>query len=315
MKLFSKMFGLFAAAVFTIGCGPLQDVNSQNDGSSQPEVEERDEVPILAPGSCANSSGGDYCGKKSPDGCWCDSLCAQYNDCCEDKKQVCDNPQPTPTPTPQPTPTPTPTPQPSPTPQPNNSCVGYCGKKAPGGCWCDNLCEQYGDCCSDKKQVCDNPQPTPTPTPQPTPTPTPQPTPTPTPQPSPTPVPDNAVSVDEAYQMIQDNQSNPNFVILDVRTPTEFKEQRIAKSINIDFYASDFETQLQKLDKHKKYLVYCRSGNRSGQALQKMLNLGFTDAVHMEGGITAWVNKGYPVVSGAYMLLFLNPYQYTLVEI
>ncbi len=92
--------------------------------------------PSPNPNSCVG-----YCGKKAPGGCWCDNYCEQYGDCCADIKTVCDEPQPTPTPTPNPSPNP-------------NSCVEYCGKKAPGGCWCDNYCEQYGDCCADKKSVC-----------------------------------------------------------------------------------------------------------------------------------------------------------------
>ncbi len=39
------------------------------------------------------------------------------------------------------------------------SCDGYCGGPAAGGCWCDDLCETYGDCCSDKQEVCDSPAP------------------------------------------------------------------------------------------------------------------------------------------------------------
>ncbi len=89
-----------------------------------------------------------YCGKKSPGGCWCDELCFKYNDCCDDIKIECkDIPPPTPTPTPTTTPTPSPDPNPK-------SCKGYCGKKSPGGCWCDDLCEKYNDCCSDKQKLC-----------------------------------------------------------------------------------------------------------------------------------------------------------------
>ncbi len=86
---------------------------------------------------------------------------------------------------PGPNPTPTPDPGPNPTPVPDNSCEGRCGQKAPGGCWCDDLCSQYGDCCSDYQQACVNPTPNPTPTPTPDPTPTPGPNPTPTPDPNP----------------------------------------------------------------------------------------------------------------------------------
>jgi hypothetical protein len=38
------------------------------------------------------------------------------------------------------------------------SCQGYCGKKSADGCWCDKYCANYGDCCADKKDLCDAPQ-------------------------------------------------------------------------------------------------------------------------------------------------------------
>jgi len=67
-------------------------------------------------------------------------------------------------------------------------------------------------------------------------------------------------------------------------------------AVNIDFYASDFESQLDMLNKDKVYLVYCRSDNRSGQAVDRMEDLGFIEAYDMSGGINAWNDAGYPTV-------------------
>lgn len=64
-------------------------------------------------------------------------------------------------------------------------------------------------------------------------------------------------------------------VILDVRTPDEYMSGHIKGAINIDFYAPDFQNQVDKLDKDKDYKVYCRSGNRSGQSVNLMKKLGF----------------------------------------
>jgi hypothetical protein len=51
--------------------------------------------------------------------------------------------------------------QPPPTqPPPGETCEGSCGGKSPSGCWCDDLCSQYGDCCGDYPQVCGDPTPT-----------------------------------------------------------------------------------------------------------------------------------------------------------
>lgn len=68
-----------------------------------------------------------------------------------------------------------------------------------------------------------------------------------------------------------------NMIVIDVRTPAEYQESHVKESINIDFLSSDFKTKVEKLDKNKTYKVYCRSGNRSGQAERQMKALGFKD--------------------------------------
>jgi rhodanese-related sulfurtransferase len=93
------------------------------------------------------------------------------------------------------------------------------------------------------------------------------------------------VDVAQAKQLIA---NNPNLVLLDVRTPEETKEGMIDNAIEIDFYNSNFETEINKLDKTKSYLVYCRSGGRSVSACEKMIDAGFTDLTNMKGGYSAW---------------------------
>ncbi|MCX5793659.1 MAG: rhodanese-like domain-containing protein [Elusimicrobia bacterium] len=85
-------------------------------------------------------------------------------------------------------------------------------------------------------------------------------------------------------------------VLLDIRTPDEYAQGHLKDSTVIDFYAPDFAEKLGKLDKSAKYLIYCRTGRRSGKALETMQQLGFTQAHDIEGGITAWTAAGYPVV-------------------
>lgn len=68
-----------------------------------------------------------------------------------------------------------------------------------------------------------------------------------------------------------------NFVIIDVRTPDEFADSRVAGAINIDILSTDFKNRISALDKTKTYKVYCRSGNRSDQAMQIMKSNGFKD--------------------------------------
>ncbi|MFC1938238.1 rhodanese-like domain-containing protein [Chloroflexota bacterium] len=89
----------------------------------------------------------------------------------------------------------------------------------------------------------------------------------------------------EAFTLIQDNEDNPDFAIIDVRTPEEFAEGHVEDAIIIDFYSESFRRELDTLDKNKTYLIYCQSGNRSGKALKIMVELGFKEVYNMSGGI------------------------------
>jgi phage shock protein E len=87
--------------------------------------------------------------------------------------------------------------------------------------------------------------------------------------------------------------------LLDVRTPEEFAAGHIAGAQNIDFYAGDFADRIDALDRGTAYVVYCHSGNRSGQATALMADKGFTDVTDVDGGIAAWESAGLPVVAGS----------------
>lgn len=94
-------------------------------------------------------------------------------------------------------------------------------------------------------------------------------------------------------------QTDPpeNLVILDVRTAEEFDEGHLEGAVMIDFYQEDFADRLAELDPDVPYLLYCRSGNRSGQTAALMKELGFTDVADVDGGILAWAQGGNPIVA------------------
>lgn len=84
-------------------------------------------------------------------------------------------------------------------------------------------------------------------------------------------------------------ENDDNAVILDVRTDKEVAEGIIPNAIHIDIYkGQEFVAQIEELDPDKNYYVYCRSGNRSGQACNIMEQLGFENAFNLEGGILEW---------------------------
>ncbi len=107
----------------------------------------------------------------------------------------------------------------------------------------------------------------------------------------------------EAFTLIQKNKNNPDFVILDVRTPEEFAEGYIENAINIDYYMDErtnytksFRDEIDKLDRDKKYLVYCLADIRSSVTMDMMRHLGFREVYDMSGGIVQWKAEELPVV-------------------
>ncbi len=104
------------------------------------------------------------------------------------------------------------------------------------------------------------------------------------------------ITPQEAFTLIQNNQNNPDFVIIDVRTLEEFAEEHIENAINLDYYSETFRDELNNLDRNKTYLIYCRSGRRSGNALNIMAELNFREAYNILGGIIEWNAEGLPTV-------------------
>jgi rhodanese-related sulfurtransferase len=78
-----------------------------------------------------------------------------------------------------------------------------------------------------------------------------------------------------------------NAILLDVRTAGEFSGGTIPGSKNIDFLSPSFATKAKTLNKDATYFVFCRSGNRSGQACKMMYNMGF-NVRNLSGGIGAF---------------------------
>jgi rhodanese-related sulfurtransferase len=102
------------------------------------------------------------------------------------------------------------------------------------------------------------------------------------------------VTPEEASVLIRQNEDDSRFMILDVRTPDEFNEGHIANAVNIDYYSDSFRGDLDRLDKDTTYLLYCRSGSRSGRVLPLMGELGFERVYNMGGGFVQWEMKGFP---------------------
>ena len=102
------------------------------------------------------------------------------------------------------------------------------------------------------------------------------------------------ISSDSAYALTQLYAQNPNFVILDVRTDAEYRNNHIENAVNLDYFNPNFAAWLDSLPKTKIYLIHCGSGGRSAGARDLMANRNFKTVYNMLGGFNSW-NSKYPV--------------------
>ncbi|MDO4524570.1 MAG: rhodanese-like domain-containing protein [Bacteroidales bacterium] len=87
---------------------------------------------------------------------------------------------------------------------------------------------------------------------------------------------------------------NDSVVVVDVRTPAEYKSGYIKGAQNIDMKSADFQTEAAKLDKKKKIAVYCRSGKRSKIAANALADMGYM-VIELNSGMLGWQNASMPV--------------------
>ena len=95
------------------------------------------------------------------------------------------------------------------------------------------------------------------------------------------------INMDEAVFIMQEKDG---YIILDVRRPDEFAEKHIPGAVNIPNEAIGTDEIPELPDKGQLILVYCRSGNRSKQASEKLVELGYTNVVEF-GGIIDWTGE------------------------
>lgn len=85
-------------------------------------------------------------------------------------------------------------------------------------------------------------------------------------------------------------------IVLDVRTPAEYATGHLEGAVLLDLNGGALAAALPGLDPEAEYLVYCRSGNRSAQAIDLMQNAGFTDLTNLGSLEQAAAATGLPVI-------------------
>ena len=103
------------------------------------------------------------------------------------------------------------------------------------------------------------------------------------------------IAFNDVLNLIRNNSSNENFIVLDVRTYDEFINGHIPNAIKIDYYSENFKKYLLKLPRDNIYLIYCKKGIRSRSAAEIMDNNGFQVVFNFSEGIDGWKKERLPL--------------------
>lgn len=101
------------------------------------------------------------------------------------------------------------------------------------------------------------------------------------------------ISVQDAAALLKSPPEG--LIVLDVRTPREFREGHLPGARNMDFFGSRFEMETADLPKDAPLLIYCRSGKRSAAAAETLGEAGVARILHMHQGIEGWKAAGLPL--------------------
>lgn len=86
-----------------------------------------------------------------------------------------------------------------------------------------------------------------------------------------------------------------DLILLDVRTPKEYSNGHLISAVNINYYGDNFDKKIDKLDKSKPIVVYCKSGGRSSKSALKLVEKGFEQIYNLKDGFDQWIFHGKEV--------------------
>ena len=122
------------------------------------------------------------------------------------------------------------------------------------------------------------------------------------------------ISVQTAYDMINNNTQYPNLIMLDVREQSEYDENHLCDAILIP--RLEIDSRINELEPYKdtEIIVYCKAGSRSAEAsLNLVNNHNFTKVFNMVGGIDEWIAEGYPVCTNGQLNIDFNVMTFSLI--
>jgi rhodanese-related sulfurtransferase len=105
----------------------------------------------------------------------------------------------------------------------------------------------------------------------------------------------NHISPLQAKALMDAHIDNPDFIIIDIRTPLEYRLGHLPNARLLNYYSKEFLVELKRLDKNKTYLFYCHNGGRSGYTMGLIEKMGFRHVYHLARGIVIWRRENLPV--------------------
>ena len=106
----------------------------------------------------------------------------------------------------------------------------------------------------------------------------------------------NEIIVDVDAKTFSELSVSQPGTILDVRTPEEWAEGTLKDAVKMNYQGSNFESEIESLDKNVPVYVYCKRGGRSSSAADVLKEKGFTKVYNLDGGITSWQDQGFEIV-------------------
>ena len=92
---------------------------------------------------------------------------------------------------------------------------------------------------------------------------------------------------------LDEYEGKNNHVLIDVRTPNEFKSGHVAKAKNIPL--NTISKKMKNIPKDKPVVLICRTGNRSGMAARQLAGAGYENIINLKGGMMRWQAQGHPL--------------------
>jgi len=100
---------------------------------------------------------------------------------------------------------------------------------------------------------------------------------------------ENIISSEISISDAKEKLASGKYIFIDIRTPEEIEESgKVEGAIEMDFFDNEFKSKFALLDKNKPYVIYCRSGGRSGKTLKLSKKLGFKEVYDMSPGFSEW---------------------------